>query len=361
MKILPTLDRYVVGRFLRLFGLMIVGVPLMFMTTDAADQLDQFLARDVTPMNVLLHYFFATPQQALLGFPIAALLAAVFTVASLNRHSEIVATKAAGISFYRLSLPVLIAGLAVSGLSLVLTEFVPGTNRRATLALGEEFNNPRRFRTDFAYRAEEGRVYKIRRLEAESGEITNLQIEREGTVFPYPTYNIAADQAVWDTASDRWLIGQGRLRMLPDEGPTQTFRFQELHQRSFTETPSELLANPKGPEEMGYAELGQFIEAQRRSGGAVNKLLVQRMMKIAFPFACFVIVLFGMPLAYTSRKGGATLSIGIALATTMVFLVFNEIAVAVGAAGVVNPQLAAWLPNAAFLLAGLGLMSRVRT
>jgi lipopolysaccharide export LptBFGC system permease protein LptF len=34
---------------------------------------------------------------------------------------------------------------------------------------------------------------------------------------------------------------------------------------------------------------------------------------------------------------------------------------AVGAGGVVDPIVAAWLPNAVFLLAGLVLLARVRT
>ncbi len=84
-------------------------------------------------------------------------------------------------------------------------------------------------------------------------------------------------------------------------------------------------------------------------------------IKLAFPVTGFIIVLFGLPLANSSRKGGASLSIGIALSTTILFLVLVRVAQAMGAADVIPPVLAAWLANVAFLLAGLVLFWRVKT
>jgi len=47
---------------------------------------------------------------------------------------------------------------------------------------------------------------------------------------------------------------------------------------------------------MGFRELGAFITSMERSGAEVNELRVERMLKIAIPITCIVILLFGAPL-----------------------------------------------------------------
>jgi lipopolysaccharide export system permease protein len=127
------------------------------------------------------------------------------------------------------------------------------------------------------------------------------------------------------------------------------------------ESPAELLIEPKAPDEMRYAELGRYIESLRRSGNEVDKIVVEQALKLALPATCLVIALFGAPLAVTSPRAGTAVGIAVALGTTVVFLMMAQIAKAVGAGGVVNPHVAAWFPNALFLVAGLILLKRVQT
>ncbi len=355
------LDRYVLRQFLRIFAICILGVPLLFIVIDLTDSLDRYLARGATQSEVALYYVYQFPYQALLGFPIAALLASVFTVSSMTRHFETTAAKANGISFYRLTAPLLIAAVVLSLVALALTEVVPASNRKAEQVLGREETRSETLRTSFVYRGREGRVYKVRRLDARDGRMTGIQVDREGTGHGYPTYNVAADSAVWVDEAGRWVLYDGWVRLFPERGVEQGFRFAELWDRPFTERPDELLADPKDPDEMGYAELGRFIEAVQRSGGTARELIVERHLKISFPFAVFIIVLFGTPLAHSNRRGGAPFSVGVALATTVVFLILIRISQAMGAGGVVPPQLAAWIPNLLFLGAGVALMRGVRT
>lgn len=358
MKIL---DRYLLREFSWIFLLSVLGVPFVFEIINLTDTLDTYLAEGIGRGPVLLHYVYQFPFQMLLAFPIAALLAAVFAISRMTRDFEITAAKASGVSFYRLSLPLLVAGLLLSGVALGLTEIVPVTERKSAEALGEERARGQTSRIRFVFRGAEERLYKIYRLDALEGTMTDVQIEREGTGFGYPTYSVAAAGARWDSAAGRWVLEDGRIRFFPDRGTTNTFRFRELRQRAFTETPDELLARPKDPDEMNYAELGRFIDALQRSGGNARELVVQRLMKISFPFAAFIIILFGAPLANSTRRGGTPFAVGVALLTTVVFLLVTRISQALGAAGVVPPLVAAWTPNGIFFTAGVILMAKVRT
>lgn len=355
------LDRYVLSSFFRIFAVCVLGVPFLFIAIDLADQVDNYLAEGASGLEIFLHYVFQLPYQSLLAFPIAALLAAVFTVANMTRHFETTAAKAGGVSFYRMIAPMLFAGVAVSLVALVLTEVVPTTNTMAEDALGQEPTRTATLRSSFVYRGRAGRVYRVGSLDTRQGEMNQVQVQREGTGYDYPTYHVTARSGRWVTPDDRWVLEEGRLRLLPELSRTATFTYDQLWQRDFTESPEELLAEPKDPDEMGYFELGRYIEAIQRSGGDAKELIVDRALKIAFPFTCFIIVLFGLPLGHTTRRGGPTLSIGIALAVTITFLMFVRVSQALGSGGVIPPRLAAWIPNLIFFAAGLWLMRRVKT
>ena len=122
-----------------------------------------------------------------------------------------------------------------------------------------------------------------------------------------------------------------------------------------------LLAEPKAPDEMGYAELGRYIDALARSGSDTRKLAVERALKIAIPFICIVVALFGAPLAVSSPRSGPAWGVGVSLATTFLALLMFQLAKAVGAGGVLPPTLAAWFPNLLFGAAAGWLLKRTQT
>lgn len=358
---MKTLDRYVVKQFLRIFLIGVLGVPLLFIVINLTDSLDNFLRDGVGRADVAVHYLYQFPYNMLLAFPVACLLAAVFTVSSMTRHSEMTAAKAGGLSFHRIVAPMVVVSLGLTLLALVLTEVIPHSNRLAGQALGEGRQSGARH--VFVFRGHGGRYYSIQRLAAggTDAQIEQIRIDREGTGYPYPAYSVDAPAAAWDSVGQRWVMTDGSLRFFPEQDRTMTFRFAELHQAGFTESPSDLLAQPKSEDEMGYVELREYIEALERSGSNTGRLRVQLMMRFSFPFACLIIVLFGAPLATSTARGGASMSIGVALVTMIVMLGMLRLAEAMGAAGLVPPPIAPWIPNFLFLGAGLYLMKRVRT
>ena len=356
-----TLDRYVVRQFLRIFLVCVIGVPFIFIVISLTDSIDSFLRDGATPGAVFMHYLYQFPYNMLLAFPIASLLAAVFTVSSMSRHSELTAAKAGGMSFHRITAFLLVAGLGMSLVALSLTEVVPHANRLSEDALGE--SGTKGSRMSFVFRGRSGRYYMIQRLTRTAAltRIEQIRVDREGTGYPYPSYSADAPRADWDSVGGRWIMKNGALRMFPERDRTVAFQFTELHQVAFTDSPEELLAKSKNENEMGYAELREYIEALDRAGSRTRGLRTQLMMRVAFPFTCLIIVLFGAPLVSSTGRGGASIAIGIALITTILLLGLHRIAEALGASGVLPPPAAAWLPNGLFLMAGVYLATRVRT
>ena len=124
---------------------------------------------------------------------------------------------------------------------------------------------------------------------------------------------------------------------------------------------SELLEAPREPDEMTYAEIDRLARILERTGGNARELLVKREQKLSIPFATLVVILFGAPLATSSKRGGNAYGIGVSLATLLVYILMMKVSQAFGEAGTIDALTAAWLPNVIFLAAAAVLMVRVKT
>jgi lipopolysaccharide export system permease protein len=353
------LYRYVARQFLVTFITLVLGLPLLFVITDITDNLDKYLGRGLSIREVALSYLYQIPLFVLYAFPIAALVATVFTIGNMTRHQEITAAKAGGISFFRLLSPIIALGALLSVIALGLGELVPVTNQMRAEILGDRASQSMAFRSDFVFQTEREGVLSIRRLDPGAREMTGVLLERQATATA-PGLHETAERAVWKPG-EGWRFEDGYLRIFGQEGEERTFAFSALRIPALRETPEELLAEPKEPEEMRYADMTRFIGAIERSGGDARPMIVERAQKIALPMAVLVIILFGAPLATSSKRGGTAYGVGISLAVTMIYLLLFRIGKAVGSSGTLDPILAAWMPNALFLVAGLILLSRVRT
>jgi lipopolysaccharide export system permease protein len=355
------LDRYALGLWLRLFCLTVVGFPVVSILINLTDSLNKLLDRGLTVRQILVSYVYSIPENMFLVLPAAVLFATVFTVGSMARHSELTAAKAGGQSFRRLMLPIFLFSVLAMGLGIAVGELAPGATARQLKIQKAQPEGSTSARFNFVYRADQGWVYTVRSLEIATRKLKGVLFERQGTGLEYPDLVVTADSATYDAASGRWRLWAGASRVIASPQRQASFTFRSARLRSFTQTPADLLAEAKAPDEMRYGELGRYIEALQRSGNDANKLIVERALKLAIPATCLIIAIFGAPLAISSPRAGTAYGIAISLATTVLFLLLMQIAKAVGAGGLLDPTAAAWLPNLVFMSLGALLLVRVRT
>ncbi len=360
------LDRYVFTEWWKIFLSTALGLPILLVIIDLTDHLQSYLDRSIPRADIALSYVYWMPQSMFMAMPAAVLFATVFSIGAFTRHSEVTAAKASGISFYRLIAPIVFGAVLAAGLDLVIGEVVPITDARRNALLQESRIGTGTQRANFAYAGEYGRVYKALNLDVTQGSMDRLQIERRGKGADYPTVLISAATARYTPAAARrpagWVVQQGELHVVRDTLPVLNVSFGEMRDRKLNEIrPVDLMAKPRDPAEMRFAELTRFITALERSGGDANLLRVERALKIAIPITCLVIALFGAPLATSTQRGGTAYGIGISLATTVTFLMLIQLTKAIGGKNLLPPDIAAWLPNAIFALVGMVLLIRVRT
>lgn len=351
-----TLDRLVSATFVGLFTRFIISIPILFIIADVRERYDYYLSQEIARGDIALGYLFRYPHFMLWSFPVAALVATVFTVHTMTVHREITAAKGGGISFHRLMAPLWVLGVLLTGAAFWLGTVVPQTNRKAA-EIFKEREIRREYRQNFVHETENGETLSVQQFFVGTGTMENVLLESrndDGTL-----------RHVWATnavhTEDGWTFNEGYLRMIGPGDTEATFDFMRYRPSGLTVQPEELLEEPRDEEEMTYAELKRQAEIVYRSGGDPKELRVKQEQKLAIPAATFVIILFGAPLATTAKAGGATFGVGVSLASTLLYILLLQLSGAIGATGGLPPLWAAWTPNLIFLVAASALLARVRT
>jgi lipopolysaccharide export system permease protein len=350
------LDRLVAGTFVRLFVLSILATPPLFILGDLTDNLDDYLDANLSAATIAEGFLYKFPQFFTWSFPVAGLIAAVFTVYGMTTHREVVAAKAGGVSFHRLFLPVFLLGTTITVIGLGLADMVPRANREAGDILNQR-QASREWRSDFAYQSDNGFAMAVGRITLVDNRMSRIVLNKERP--DGSQVHIQAESAAW--ADGRWTLTNGIYRFIPEPGAEHSARFDHMVLFGLTERPEELLQVARDPEEMTRTEILRRAEVAQRAGAETHQLLLELQRRFAIPVATVVIIFFGVPLATSSKRGGAAYGIGVALGSTILYLLLLKVFGGLGESGAIPVTWAAWTPNAVFALTGLGLLARVRT
>src|SRR2546425_4856348 len=123
------LDRYLMREFLAFLGIGLAVAAALYVVVDLGDTLNRFLRVKPPLIYIFEHFLYRLPAALHEGLPVVMLVATIFLFLSLSRFHELTAMKAAGISLYRVSAPVLLMGLSVAVSAMLFQElFLPRLN-----------------------------------------------------------------------------------------------------------------------------------------------------------------------------------------------------------------------------------------
>jgi LPS export ABC transporter permease LptG len=355
---LTVVDRYVSRRFLGFFLLVLLSASALYEIVEAQGLMEA-ISEEHQPMSLALKYLaYFTPGMLKIVTPIACLVAAMITLGTMARANEDTALKAAGVSIFRISAPLLFVTLGLSfGYFLVQDYVAPYTNRKASYV-----------RDEIEGRASSATV---------SG--TRWVFGRDNRLYAYGDYNTATRTlqavSVLQLAHDPFRIRRrvmsprvswGARGWVADSGWEREFKAEEEPYRplensvlSWPETPDDfarqersLLSTERLAEEMSFFALWSHIRKMENSGYDTTRLSVSLYEKLAFPAAPLVMVLIGLPFAFRAGRRGSLYGLGIALGLVIVYWSLFAVSSALGEQSLLPPFLAAWSPNLMFALAG---------
>jgi lipopolysaccharide export system permease protein len=349
------IDRYIIKE---LFDPFLFGLGAFTAILSASmilfDLVRAVVVRGMPLLSAAQIFIYRLPGTAVYIFPMATLLAALLAFAKLSSQTEIVAFKAGGISLYRIIVPVLAFGLAVSLVTLLCYEVVvPRANSAATNLMVEvqARKSPKIQKNVLIPEVENDvlkRMYFAGKLKGDVMEDVVVEEFTDGKLSEI----INAKEAQWDKEKNTWLFKNGVIYPLTDTGEYKhIIKFKEQHM-TIKYTPADFFMGEKKPEEMNMVELKKFIKLKKKMGEDTIDLLIQYYLKGAIPFSCLVFVLLGAPLGLSPQRSSSSIGLGLSVLIVFFYYFLTFISMAVGELRIIPPIVSAWLPN--IITGGIG-------
>jgi len=349
----------------RFFLFILGGFSALFLIITVFQLLDQITRHNIESMIVANYLFFLTPFIINYMTPMAILVSVMVTFGLLEKSSQIVVLKASGISIYRLAAPAMLCSVLLSGAVFLNQDYIlPFTNRRQDnlLHLIRSGQEPPQtsFQTDHKWIfGADSRVYNYEHFSPKENGFARLRI-LEFTREPFAiSRHIFAQKAEWDSGTESWVLQDGWERKF--EGDQQTFEAFDERRMKLPERPDYFKKDSRESQMMTLAELGRHINDLARSGFDVLDLRIDLHRKIAFPATCVVMMIVGLPFAFSVGKRGALYGVTIGIAIGLFYWGLLGLFEQMGRYEVLPPLLAAWGPNLMFGAGGVYLFLTSRT
>ena len=357
------IDRYLVGQYLTFIGTGIGVASVLILVVDLIQYLDRFLRSKPPFIYILQHLLYRLPGSLYEGLPIVVLISTVLLFLTLTQQREIDALKAAGISLYRASLPILLVAFSISVTSGLLQETVlPGLNAKAEEVDRVKIrgNQPRHLQrqTQIWYRSSDTRFLRMELLDPIERSLEGLLVVDISPQFRLLD-RLDASKAQWTEGG--WMLSDGVYRQV---GPGNRVTVDAFAQRlvSMPEQINDLVQVQRSPETMSFLELRLYVSRLAESGHQVGKYLVQLDSKLSFPLVHVIMALVAIPFALVSpRGGGRGVGIAVAILISVGYWLVHSVAIAFAKAELLPPVLGAWTANIVFAGIGATLFLRART
>lgn len=355
-------DRYLVRQFLGFLGTGLLMAAAVVVVIDVVHTLDRFLRLKPSLLHVVEHLAYRLPAEVFKGLPIVVLVATIFLFLGLTRHHELTALKAAGISLYRISAPILGLGLLLAAGAAAFQELVlPRLNELSEevdrVKIRGELPRHLRSRTRLWLRSADSRFYRVELLAPGTADLygmTVLEVDRDFRVVA----RLDARRAHWSPAG--WEVSEGAYREISPTGQVQTVPFVHTSVE-LPESLDDFIQIQKPIIHMSYRELREYVARLEAAGFQVSKYLVDLHAKLSSPLENLIMVLVAIPFALHAPRGGRLFGVGLAIAIMGGYIVVDRVALAFARAELLPPLLAAWTANVIFIGVGGALLARART
>ncbi|MCK9221348.1 MAG: LptF/LptG family permease [Limnochordia bacterium] len=304
------------------------------------------------------------PQIIVWVLPMAVLLGVLLSLSQLSAASEVVAMRAAGISFYQITRPAIVAGIVGTILALGVNAYVlPAANLESSRIIAEEVKGTnlsmvqrnvilkrydRQRMTWFLYAAEFDGQEKVMR------DVTMMDLSNGK-----PQRTTYATSVIWD--SEQWYMSDAVVYYHDADDGLASMQFGQGRQPAdIAFRPTDIARNQKHPDEMTAKELKDHIDILRGQGYVDPKLLTQLHARFATPAATLMFSLVGAPLGIQSHRSASSVGFGMSMAIILVYYIVMTFGLALGESGALAPFLGAWLPNLFVGIAAVILLIRAK-
>ncbi len=354
-------DRYLVKGFVWPFGYCVAIFSMVFIVVDGFNNLDDFIKHGVHFKIVLSYYLFLFPTLLVQIVPISTLVAVLYGLGNLNRHNEIIALKASGVSATHLLVPYLCLGTIISFGILFTNETIAPKSAVTSTAIMEGLiqqgkkNLDERAIKNVTLYGKGNRIIFAREYEILNQTLHDVNI-LEDNANKILQGKLTAKEARYENG--RWICYEVMKYQLDRRGDILGKpHFLATMNLDIPEKPEDFLKEGSQVQFMTSQELRRYIDHLKgTSRDLIRRLSVDFHNKMALPFASLIVMLIGAPLAMTTKRASAMVGIGTSLLVVLFYYALDSVCLALGKGGYLPPIMAAWFGNLFFAMAGIYLI-----
>jgi LPS export ABC transporter permease LptF/LPS export ABC transporter permease LptG len=355
------LDRYI-GREVASHALLGLAVfTFVFFVPQLVRLMDLVVRHSGGLGTVLLIFLCSLTPVLAFTVPMAVLVGVLIGLGRLSADSEIVALHASGISLRRLLLPIGVVALGCGFGTLILTFWVSPAAIRTLRSLEERVLmsqaayaiQPRVFDERFPHF-----ILYVQDVEAAATRWQGVFLASSGSSSA-TSVTLAQDAQVIDGASKDQIelhLGQGSQHEYDPKEPNH-YNVTTFGQ---SDIPVELSAATSGTKNIALSNAERSISelrADRSPNWRDARVEFQR--RIAFPAACLLFALLGVPIGVRPRRGGRAAGLILTLILVGGYYFLFVTGTHMAQQGSVSPWLGVWSANTASFVLGLVFLSRI--
>lgn len=329
------------------------------------DDLRSLLDKGASFADTMLFIGVTIPSFLAVVLPIVTLVSLLYSLGMLHRNNEIVAMRAAGMGLFRITRSIWIAGIFLCGLMWYLNSDIVPRSVEASRGLADqlEYEHQAKAQTQQLIGAthtvtfdnqRQGRMWFINRYSkyyqmAYGVTVSELDAKRREKT------RIHAARAKFDPQRNCWVFWDGRETWLdPDTGDiTRTVPFGEKVQPHYTEEPELMLVFDIKPANLSFFQLRRIIEYfEIEANPKITAYAVRYYGLLADTVSPLIIIMIAIPFAVTGVRVNPAVGVSKAIGLFLVYFIFLKMATVLGMRRVLDPALAACLPNLAMLMIG---------
>ena len=345
-KWIQRMDWYIIKKFLGTYFFAIALIISIAVVFDVNENVDRFI-NNKAPIEAIVfdYYLNFIPYFSNLFSPLFVFIAVIFFTSKLAENSEIIAMMSTGMSFKRLLRPYMISAALIAVLTYGLGAYVipKGNVKRVNFENTYKRKKKAEFVRNVQLEVDSGVIAYIDRYE--NYNKTAYRVSLDKFVDKKLVSHLTARSATYDTTSVyKWTLKNYMIREM--DGMKETITKGEKLDSIIQMDPQDFLITKGQQQTMTSAELDEYITKQRRRGFAnIKEFEIEYHQRIAMSFAAFILTVIGASLSSRKVKGGMGIYLGVGLALSFSYILFQTVSATFAINGNTPPILAVWIPN----------------
>lgn len=345
-KLLKRLDWYIMKKFLGTYVFAIALIISIAVVFDFNEKQDRFMSHDAPWSAIIFDYYLNfIPYFANLFSPLFVFIAVIFFTSKLAENSEIIAMFSTGMSFKRMLRPYMLSAAIIAVVTFGLGAYIIPKGSVTRINFEDKYYKSRKMNTarNIQLEVDSGVIAYIDRFENYSN--TGYRFSLDKFKGKQLVSHLTARSITYDTAAvHKWIVKDYMIREM--DGMKEIITQGARIDTTLFMEPADFLIMKNQQEMLTSPQLSEYIDRQKQRGFAnIKEFEIEYHKRIAMSFASFILTLIGVSLSSRKTRGGMGLHLGIGLALSFSYILFQTIASTFAVNGNMPPAIAVWIPN----------------